>query len=152
MNQSVAPWERTPAFAFDAVRGRLSVLDQTRLPFEERWLHPASVADCVQVIRAMNVRGAPLIGLVAAAGIAFATREDSSDAGLARAAGALLASRPTAVNLGWALARMQARLAPEPPTVRAAIAAEEVLELQRSEYACCERIGAHGAERSEERV
>ncbi len=146
MDQSVAAWERTPAFGFDAARGHLSVLDQTRLPFEKCWLHPASVADCVQVIRAMSVRGAPLIGLVAAAGMALAAREDSSDAGLASAAGALLASRPTAVNLGWALARMQARLAHEAPTARAAIAAEEVLELQRSEYACCERIGAHGAE------
>ncbi|HND13579.1 MAG TPA: S-methyl-5-thioribose-1-phosphate isomerase, partial [Pseudomonadales bacterium] len=118
MDQSVAAWERTPAFGFDAARGHLSVLDQTRLPFEKCWLHPASVADCVQVIRAMSVRGAPLIGLVAAAGMALAAREDSSDAGLASAAGALLASRPTAVNLGWALARMQARLAHEAPTAR----------------------------------
>ncbi len=145
MNQSVPAWERAPAFAFDAAHCRLSVLDQTRLPFEERWLQPASVADCVRVIREMNVRGAPLIGLVAAAGMAFAAREDASDAGLERAAAALLASRPTAVNLGWALARMRATLGPAPPGARPALAANEVLALQRSEYACCERIGAHGA-------
>ncbi len=101
-------WERSPAFVFDAARCTLSVLDQAHLPFEQRYLQPASVADCARVIRDMNVRGAPLIGLVAAAGMAFAARADASDAALAAAAALLIGSRPTAVNLRWAVQDVQA--------------------------------------------
>jgi methylthioribose-1-phosphate isomerase len=84
------------------VQGTLLVLDQRALPAEERWIRcrtPAQVADC---IRSMAVRGAPAIGLAAAYGMALA-EEAGND--LAAAAALLRATRPTAVNLGWAVAR-----------------------------------------------
>ncbi len=80
---------------------------------------PRSVADCARVIRDMNVRGAPLIGLVAAAGMAFAARADASDAALEAAAALLIASRPTAVNLRWAVQDLQAVLRAAPLAARA---------------------------------
>ena len=116
-------WERSPAFVFDATRCALSVLDQAHLPFEQRYLQPGSVADCARAIRDMNVRGAPLIGLVAAAGMAFAARADASDAALAAAAALLIASRPTAVNLRWAVEDLQAVLRAAPLAARAEAAA-----------------------------
>ena len=137
-------WERSPAFVFDAGRCALSVLDQAHLPFEQRYLQPGSVADCACVIRDMNVRGAPLIGLVAAAGMAFAARADASDGALEAAARLLIASRPTAVNLRWAVEDVQAVMRATPLSARAAAAAARVLALQHSEYACCARIGEHG--------
>ena len=112
-------WERSPAFVFDAARCTLSVLDQAHLPFEQRYLQPASVADCARVIRDMNVRGAPLIGLAAACrhGLRRACRRERRRA---RAAAALLiASRPTAVNLRWAVQDLQAVLRAAPPAARA---------------------------------
>ena len=137
-------WERSPAFVFDAARCALSVLDQTRLPFEQRYLQPACVADCARLIRDMNVRGAPLIGLVAAAGMAFAARVDPGDDALAAAAALLVASRPTAVNLRWAVDDLRAVLRATPAAARADAAAARVLALQRSEYECCARIAEHG--------
>ncbi len=68
----------------------------------------------------MRLRGAPLIGVAAAYGLALALRENAGDASLARAYGRLLAARPTAVNLRWALDRMRARLAAVAPAERAA--------------------------------
>jgi len=137
-------WERSPAFVFDAARCALSVLDQTRLPFEQRYLQPACAEDCARLIRDMNVRGAPLIGLVAAAGMAFAARADPGDAALAAAATLLVASRPTAVNLRWAVDDLRAVLRATPVAARADAAAARVLALQRSEYECCARIAGHG--------
>jgi methylthioribose-1-phosphate isomerase len=94
----------------------------------------------------MNVRGAPLIGLVAAAGIAFATREDSSDAALGACCRSCCSRvvRPPSISR-WALAGPaggDSRPSRRPCVQRSA--AEEVLELQRSESACCARIGEHG--------
>ena len=132
-------WERSPAFVFDAGRCALSVLDQAHLPFEQRYLQPGSVADCARVILDMNVRGAPLIGLVAAAGMAFAARADASDGALEAAARLLIASRPTAVNLRWAVEDVQAVMRATPLSARAAAAAARVLALQHSEYDCCAR-------------
>jgi len=131
---------------FDAAAAVLTVLDQTRLPFEVAYLHAHSAADCVRLIRDMHVRGAPLIGLVAAAGMAIAARCDSSDRALAVAAAHLLDSRPTAVNLRWALQRMQQGLAGVAIGDRAETAAALLLQLERMEYDCCERIAGHGYE------
>lgn len=145
MDPTAPAWERTPAFAFDAATCRFSVLDQTRLPFETRWLQPASLADCVRVIRDMNVRGAPLIGLVAAAAMAMAAREDARDAALEQAAVQLIASRPTAVNLEWAVRWISGVLHDAPLAERAALAAQQVLSIRQIEYTRCERIAAHGS-------
>ena len=142
MKSQALAWERTPPFVFDG--GRLSLLDQTLLPFAEQYLELSSADDCARAIREMRVRGAPLIGLVAAAGMVFAVRDDPRDGAIDEAASMLLASRPTAVNLGWAIARMRAVLAGVSLRERGAAADMAVRELQRAEYACCERIGGHG--------
>src|SRR5437660_12619891 len=111
---------RTIWFAED---GRtVEIIDQTRLPHELVVLRLASAADAARAIRDMQVRGAPLIGATAAYGMALAMAEDASDAGLEHAAAALAATRPTAVNLAWALAEMRRALAPLPAGRRLAAA------------------------------
>src|SRR5215472_2961595 len=85
----------------------VEVIDQTRLPFEFATLQLRTAEEAAHAISAMIVRGAPLIGATAAYGIALAMREDASDENLDRARERLLATRPTAVNLRWALERMR---------------------------------------------
>jgi len=82
------------------------IIDQTRLPHEFIIKTLNSMQDAAEAISVMRVRGAPLIGATAAYGMALAMREDSSDDNLAEAVRVLLATRPTAVNLRWALDRM----------------------------------------------
>jgi methylthioribose-1-phosphate isomerase len=90
--------------------GELRLLDQRRLPHEEKWVTCKNASDVSEAIRTMIVRGAPAIGVSAAFGIALeAAAADPSLEKLDRAAALLLASRPTAVNLQWALERMMLR-------------------------------------------
>src|SRR5437588_13058946 len=100
----------------------VEIIDQTRLPHELVVLRLASAADAARAIRDMQVRGAPLIGAAAAYGVALAMTEDASDTGLAGAIEVLAATRPTAVNLHWALADMRQRLSVLPPERRLAAA------------------------------
>ena len=88
---------RTIWLAADEVT--VEVLDQTKLPHAVEVRRLTSLADAAEAIRTMVVRGAPLIGVTGAYGLALAMREDASDAALARAAEVLAATRPTAVNL-----------------------------------------------------
>src|SRR5947207_4581629 len=85
----------------------VEIIDQTRLPHELVIVRLAGLADAARAIRDMQVRGAPLIGATAAYGVALAMAEDASDSGLDRAIETLGATRPTAVNLHWALADMR---------------------------------------------
>src|ERR1700721_1545222 len=97
-------------------------IDQRRLPHE---FVVADIADCdaaADAIRSMLVRGAPLIGATGAYGVALAMRADGSDAALTRAYDTLIATRPTAINLKWALEEMRAALSPLAPSARAAAA------------------------------
>jgi methylthioribose-1-phosphate isomerase len=94
----------------------------------------------------MQVRGAPLIGITAAYGVALAMIEDSSDAGLNHAAGLLARQRPTAVNLRWALDEMRRTLAGVAPAHRARAAFEHAARLSDDDVAMCKRIGEHGLE------
>lgn len=98
------------------------VLDQTQLPHHVVWRTLSNLGDACLAIRDMWVRGAPLIGVTAAYGVALAMRADASDAGLASACAALQATRPTAVNLAWALNQMKETLGGVPPTARASTA------------------------------
>ena len=106
-----AAWRVHPPLALDEANGCLDLLDQTLLPFAVERRRVGSVAQCVEAIRAMRVRGAPLIGLAGAGGMALAASSAPGDAALEAAAAALLDSRPTAVNLRWAIESMQAVLA-----------------------------------------
>ena len=124
--------------------GDVVVIDQTRLPFEFDVRTLRSTAEAAAAIRDMTVRGAPLIGVTAAYGIALAMREKASDANLQSAAALLIATRPTAVNLRWAVGRMQQVLSATPPDERAARAYTEAAAIAEEDVAACASIGQHG--------
>ncbi|MDP3320682.1 MAG: s-methyl-5-thioribose-1-phosphate isomerase, partial [Bosea sp. (in: a-proteobacteria)] len=123
---------------------RVCVIDQTRLPFRFETVTLSSPEAAAEAIRSMVVRGAPLIGATAAYGVALAMRADASDTALEAALALLGATRPTAVNLHWALARMHARLAPLPDADRDAAAYAEAAALCDEDVALCRAIGEHG--------
>jgi methylthioribose-1-phosphate isomerase len=122
----------------------VEIIDQTRLPHACRIVRLTCLEDAAQAICAMQVRGAPLIGVTAAYGLALALAAKDDDSTLASAVVTLAATRPTAVNLGWALSRMQARLAPLPPGSRAAAAWREAGAIAAEDADQCRRIGEHG--------
>ena len=124
--------------------GDIAVIDQTLLPFAFEVRTLRCVDEAAAAIRDMVVRGAPLIGVTAAYGVALAVRKNSSDASLAAAAAALVATRPTAINLRWAVARMQRVLGPLPQGERAARAYAEADAIAEEDIACCAAIGQHG--------
>jgi len=124
--------------------GDVEILDQTLLPHRVEVVRLRSMADAARAISTMQVRGAPLIGATAAYGIALALREDASDATLASAHATLLATRPTAVNLAWALDQMTACLSPLPPAERYAAAMRRAAEICDEDVEICRRIGEHG--------
>lgn len=119
-------------------------IDQRRLPHE---FVVADIRDCdaaAEAIRTMLVRGAPLIGATAAYGVALAMRLDTSDAALARAYDTLIVTRPTAINLKWALEEMRAALSPLEPSARAAAAFARAGEIAEQDIEINRSIGAHG--------
>ncbi len=123
---------------------RVVVIDQTRLPFRFETVALGSAEQAADAIRSMVVRGAPLIGATAAYGVALAMRADASDAALEAALALLGATRPTAVNLHWALERMRRVLAALPPGVRAETAYAEAAAICGEDVALCRAIGEHG--------
>ncbi len=125
--------------------GAVRVIDQSRLPFEFVTLDLATLEDAAHAIRTMVVRGAPLIGATAAYGLALALRADASDARIAEAARVLRATRPTAVNLAWALERVRQAIGPLPEAQRAAAAFAEAGRICEEDVEQCRAIGQHGA-------
>lgn len=124
----------------DAVR----IIDQTRLPHEFVVVTLATLDQAATAIRDMWVRGAPLIGATAAYGMAIAMRADASDAGLARALEILMKTRPTAVNLRWALEEMAACLSPLAVSARADAAMARAAEIADEDVEINAAIGEHG--------
>jgi len=122
----------------------VEIIDQTRLPHDLVFHRLANLADAETAIRDMWVRGAPLIGVTAAFGIALAMAEDGTDAMLATAIARLLATRPTAINLRWALGALRHRLTPLPPARRADAAFDEAGRLAEADVAINATIGEHG--------
>jgi methylthioribose-1-phosphate isomerase len=120
------------------------VLDQARLPYEIGWQRLADLDAVARAIRDMAIRGAPLIGATAAWGVAIAMRADPTDAGLERACSVLGATRPTAINLRWALDQMRAVLAPLGPSARGDAAHATATTICDDDVAPCEAIGRHG--------
>ncbi len=120
------------------------IIDQTRLPHELHFATLETVLDAARAIREMWVRGAPLIGATAAYGIALAARADASDEGLDAAAQALVATRPTAVNLRWAVRDMLETLAPVSEPNREAVAFDRASALAEADVETCRSIGEHG--------
>jgi methylthioribose-1-phosphate isomerase len=123
---------------------RVEILDQTRLPQVRATVWLSTAVDAEQAIRAMQVRGAPLIGATAAYGLALALRADASDAHLASAHALLLAARPTAVNLRWALDRVRQRVAMVAVPERAAVAWAEAKAIAAEDVATNRALGEHG--------
>ena len=123
----------------------VEVIDQTKLPHRFEVVRLTDRASAAHAIKAMIVRGAPLIGATAAYGLALALRADASDAGLAQSVAVLLATRPTAVNLRWALERLERVLRPLPAAERVAAAYAEATALADEDVEICRAIGGHGA-------
>ncbi|MCL4738258.1 MAG: S-methyl-5-thioribose-1-phosphate isomerase [Burkholderiaceae bacterium] len=122
----------------------VEVIDQRALPHDWRTLALRSAGDAVVAIRDMVVRGAPLIGVTAAYGIALQARADAGDAALRRAAKALIAARPTAVNLAWAVDRALRTLMPLAPADRAEAAWALAGAMADEDVAVNRAIGRHG--------
>lgn len=137
-----------------AIDGELQLLDQTLLPGEVRWITIPDVPTLVDAIRRLVVRGAPAIGVAAAYGMVLAMREAGNSGGdwlptLNRSGDALAASRPTAVNLFWAIGRMRelaTRLSIDKADARAAASAllNEAHRVRDEDAAMCRAIGQAG--------
>ena len=128
----------------DDRNGNVHVIDQTRLPFAFDVATLGNLDEVAHAIRSMQVRGAPLIGVTAAFGLALAMRKDASDNSLNNAINKLGATRPTAVNLAWALAAMRRHLDPLAPQQRADAAWLHAKQLAEDDVATNEAIGRHG--------
>ena len=120
------------------------VIDQRKLPHQFEIATWHRVEEAAGGIQSMVVRGAPLIGAAAAYGMALAMKANSSDESLNRAYDLLIQSRPTAVNLRWALDRMSAALKSLPPSERAERAYQEALLIADEDADNCSRLGEHG--------
>ena len=120
------------------------ILDQTRLPLETAFVRLTTLEDAAHAIRAMQVRGAPLIGAAAAYGVALGLSESADDARLDHVLATLAATRPTAVNLHWALARLRSALASQPAPTRREAAWHEARMVAAEDKAANAAIGRNG--------
>jgi len=123
----------------------VEIIDQTKLPHELVIVRLERLADAARAISTMQVRGAPLIGAAAAYGIALAIAEDPSDEGLAAATAELARTRPTAVNLRWALAEMKGALQAVPEERRFAAAVARAGTIAEADVVINRAIGLQGA-------
>jgi methylthioribose-1-phosphate isomerase len=121
----------------------VGIFDQTLLPWSVERLTLRSAADATQAIASMQTRGAPLIGAVAAYGLALALRADGSDENMTHAHATLLAARPTAVNLKWALDVVSAKVRHLPPAQRAEAAYRCAAAICDEDVAINQAIGRH---------
>jgi methylthioribose-1-phosphate isomerase len=120
------------------------IIDQTKLPWALEILRLTDVVQAAHAIRAMQVRGAPLIGAAAAYGLCLALRQDPSSEAMERDAALLAGTRPTAINLRWALERMLTRLRNTPVADRVYTAYQEAAAIADEDVAQNEAIGRHG--------
>ena len=122
----------------------VGIIDQTRFPHLFETVTLATAGEAATAIRDMLVRGAPLIGVTAAYGVALAMHEDASDAALDSAYELLVKTRPTAINLKWALDEMMRSLKPLPPAARAEAAYRRAAEIADEDVAINQAIGRNG--------
>lgn len=123
----------------------VDVIDQTLLPHQLRVITLRTEQEVISAIKTMIVRGAPLIGVTAAFGMALGLRADASDHSLQASRTRLLASRPTAVNLRFAVEAVEAAVLPLAEQDRASVAWSLACQMLDSEVMLCERMGRHGA-------
>jgi methylthioribose-1-phosphate isomerase len=122
----------------------VGIIDQTLLPHRYATARLSTVEDAARAIATMQVRGAPLIGVAAAYGICLALRADPSDEALERAYARLFATRPTAINLKWALDEMVAAVRNRPRGERLAVAYARAADICEEDVATNRAIGRHG--------
>ncbi|WP_420726066.1 S-methyl-5-thioribose-1-phosphate isomerase [Hwanghaeella sp. LZ110] len=125
-------------------RKSVAVIDQTKLPHSFETLRLTSLEEAALAIEDMIVRGAPLIGATAAYGFCLGLEEDASDTAVEAIYARLYRTRPTAVNLRWALDEMRALLDNRPAAERAALAWERAAEICDADVEICKSIGQHG--------
>jgi methylthioribose-1-phosphate isomerase len=138
----------TPTRTIRPLPGRdgVEIIDQTLLPHRLAFRTLRTLEEAAEAISVMRVRGAPLIGATAAYGVALALRDDASERGVDLACARLMATRPTAVNLRWALERMQRCLLPLPVAERLGAAWAEAALVCDEDVRLNQSIGRHGAE------
>src|SRR4051812_36020330 len=122
----------------------VEIIDQTLLPHRFEIVRLTTLEDAARAIKSMQVRGAPLIGAAAAYGVCLAMLADTSDDALDRAYETLIATRPTAVNLRWALDVMRAHLRNRPRSERVAAAYQRAAQICDADVAMNSAIGDHG--------
>ena len=120
------------------------IIDQTKLPFALEIVSLKTLEDAAHAISSMQVRGAPLIGATAAYGVALALRADPSDEGLDRACATLAATRPTAINLRWALEEMKKAVQNQPRETRVEVAFARAAAICDEDVETNRKIGEHG--------
>ena len=126
--------------------GHVTIIDQTLLPHRFESLRLQTVDDAAHAIKSMQVRGAPCIGATAAYGVCLALKADASDAGLDKAIAQLAMTRPTAVNLRWALVEMADAVRPLPAEARVDAAFARAAKICDDDVEICRAIGRHGLE------
>lgn len=126
--------------------GAVEIIDQTRLPHEFVTVRLENMRDAEHAIRSMQVRGAPLIGVAAAYGVALSMKHHATDAALKATCDMLAKARPTAVNLAWAIERMRDFLSPLPAGERAEAAWLEAGRIAEQDVKINQAIGRHGRE------
>jgi methylthioribose-1-phosphate isomerase len=122
----------------------VEIIDQTKLPHSVETVRLSTVEDAARAIKTMQVRGAPLIGVTAAYGLALALRLDASDESLEAETAFLAEQRPTAVNLRWALEEVGNAVRNLPREQRVAAAYARAAAMAEEDVETCRRIGAHG--------
>jgi len=123
----------------------VEIIDQTKLPHELRIKKLDSVSTAAEAIKNMLVRGAPLIGAAAAYGMALGMKDDPSNDNLGKCYDLLLATRPTAVNLRWALDDLKSLLSGISPTDRRSAAYKRAADICNEDVEICSSIGDHGS-------
>jgi methylthioribose-1-phosphate isomerase len=136
--------ERTRSIMPTADGKGARILDQRQLPWEVRWVELRSEDDAAVAVRDMWTRGAPMIGAVGGYGLAMAIAADPGDAAIDAAYARLHATRPTAINLKWALDQVAAAVRPLPPAERAAAAFARAQAIVDEDEQLCRSIGEHG--------
>ena len=126
--------------------GSVEIIDQTLLPERFELCRITTAEEMAEAIKTMRVRGAPLIGVAGAYGMALGLRQNADDASLDRIATLLIGTRPTAVNLRWAIGRVVSKVRPLPPGRRSAAAYTEAGCMAEEDVEACRSMGRHGAE------
>jgi methylthioribose-1-phosphate isomerase len=137
--------QNTRSIWLEADGWSVGVIDQSQLPHRFATIRLTTLDDAARAIATMQVRGAPLIGATAAYGVCLALRADASDEALERAVAKLMATRPTAINLKWALDEMVGAVRNRPRDDRLAAAYRRAAEICDQDVAINQAIGGHGA-------